>query len=59
MPRKRATKSRAAARAVRTRRVYLGKGLSRAEAWKKARAKPGPDFRGFDYSSATGWATLV
>lgn len=44
---------------MKTRRVYLGKGLTRAQAWAKARAKPGPDFRGMKYSKTTGWAQLA
>ena len=44
---------------MKSRRVYLGKGLTRAKAWAKACAKPGPDFRAMKYSKATGWAVLT
>jgi hypothetical protein len=39
-------------------RVYLGKGLTRDAAWKKAIAKGG-DWRGMSYNAKTGWASLV
>lgn len=44
---------------MKSRRVFLGKGLTTLQAWRKARAKPGPDFRGMSYSPRTGWATLT
>lgn len=44
---------------MKSRRLYLGKGLTQAAAWRKARAKPGPDFRGMTYNARTGWALLT
>lgn len=44
---------------MKKRRVYLGKNLTKLQAWRKAIAKPGPDFRGMKYSKATGWAVLI
>ncbi|WP_251711240.1 hypothetical protein [Hydrogenophaga intermedia] len=49
----------AAGAAVKSRRVFLGKGLTKLQAWRKARAKPGADFRGMSYNARTGWATLT
>lgn len=40
-------------------RVYVGKGLSKAAAWKKCIAKAKRDFRGMSYNAKTGWASLV
>jgi hypothetical protein len=43
-----------------TRRYFVGRGLSRAEAYRRARAKDKPrDHRGFTYNARTGWATLT
>lgn len=44
---------------MKSRRVYLGKGLTKLQAWRKARALPGADFRGMKYSAKTGYATLT
>lgn len=44
---------------MKSQRVYLGKNLSKAAAWKKARQKAKHDFRGMNYNKATGWATLL
>lgn len=46
---------------MKSRRIYLGKGLTRAAAWRKciANAKRLPDFRGMSYSAKTGWATVI
>jgi hypothetical protein len=42
-----------------SRRVYVGRGLSRAEALRKALAKSPGDHRGFKYSRRTGYATIA
>ena len=44
---------------IKSRRVYVGKGLTRAAALAKARAKSRGDYRCFTYSARTGWATLT
>lgn len=50
---------RAKRKTIRAVRVYVGKGLAKGEALKKAlRLKKG-DFRGFDYNAKTGWAKLI
>lgn len=46
---------------MKSKRVYLGKGLTTAQAWKKLIAKRSklPDFRGMKYVKSTGWATVI
>jgi hypothetical protein len=44
---------------VKARRVYVGKGLARATALRKALAKSRGDYRSFSYSKTTGWARLL
>ena len=42
-----------------SRTIKLKKGLTKKEAWKQARKRPGPDFRGMKYNKRTGLAKLV
>lgn len=44
---------------IKSRRIYLGKNLTQMQAWRKARATPGSDFRAMKYNKKTGWATLT
>lgn len=44
---------------MKSRRLYIGKGLTFAAAWRQARATPGTDFRGMTYNARTGWAVLT
>lgn len=39
--------------------LKLAKGLTRAEAFAKARKKAAQDFRGFTYDTKTGKASLI
>lgn len=42
------------------RRYYVGRNLTRAEAYRRARALDSPfDHRGFTYNPRTGWAVLT
>lgn len=45
---------------MKKRRVYVGKNLSRREAWRRARRSANTkDFRGMKYNKATGIARLI
>lgn len=43
----------------RPRTIVVGRNLSKREAWRRARRRPGPDFRGFAYNKRTGRARLI
>lgn len=49
----------AARKRIATRRVNVGKGLSREDALRKALNKSRGDFRGFSYDKKTGIAVLI
>lgn len=46
-------------KAIKKRRLYLGKGLNHKIAWARACRKAKADFRGMNYNKTTGWATLI
>ena len=44
---------------MKSRRYYIGKNLSHADAYRAASRKSKKDFRGFSYNKRSGWVTVV